>query len=77
MKRLRHMNQRLNEKGQAVLEYILMLALILSLFTALALTFNRWVKYLWQVMTCEISAACPACPPDPDIRNRISTGCRH
>ena len=66
-----------NQSGQALIEYILMLTVALGLVTSMTFTFRRVAQTLWQQMTCEVSAACPACPPAETVANRLVPGaCR-
>lgn len=76
MKRMRKILSRLqrtasspgSEEGQAVVDYILTLAIIVTVVTVLSLGFRTSLFKLWQTFAREISAACPDCPPDPSIR---------
>jgi Flp pilus assembly pilin Flp len=59
-----------DERGQAVVEYILMLVLALSVVTVIGLGFRKTLFKLWTLFAQEISAACPGCPPDPNVKIR-------
>lgn len=66
-----------DEGGQAVLEYIFGLAMALSIVAVFYATLRRSIIYLWQLLSCEITAACPDCTPPADVKNRIFPGaCR-
>lgn len=69
-----------NHSGQAVVEYILMITVALFIVGLIGSTFVRVRNYLWMQMACEISSACPHCPPDSDLQglaNRLAPGsCR-
>lgn len=60
----------LDEKGQAVIEYILMAVVALSLVSIITTSFRRSLIQIWGFYISEISAACPGCPPNPDYRFR-------
>jgi Flp pilus assembly pilin Flp len=57
-----------NESGQAVVEYVLILAMVVSVTTAMAIGFRKSLFAFWTLLTKEVSAACPGCPADPSIR---------
>lgn len=59
-----------SEKGQAVVEYILMLAVVVSLVVAMGVGFRRGLVQLWEKMAKDISAPCPGCVPPPEVRIR-------
>lgn len=63
-----------DSKGQVLVEYILMIALALSLMGFIGYSFRRITSFVWQQMTCEIAAPCPHCPSDPSIKNRLYPG---
>ena len=56
------------KKGQAVLEYILMALVVLSIASALAFGLRRIAFKVWFQMACRITAPCPHCQPLPDIK---------
>jgi Flp pilus assembly pilin Flp len=57
-----------DEGGQAVVEYILMLIMAVSLVALIAKGFRTTLFKLWTLFAQEISAGCPGCTPDPKIR---------
>jgi Flp pilus assembly pilin Flp len=59
-----------DESGQAVVEYILTAASILFMVSIIAIGFRRGLVTLWNVISREVTAACPGCPPDPTVRIR-------
>jgi hypothetical protein len=67
---------RRKESGQGILEYILMLAVAVSIFSVLANGFKRIVLTMWQQMACEIAAPCPGCAPPESVRNKLGVSCR-
>ncbi len=52
-----------NESGQAVVEYILMLVVALSIVVGISKGMRGSLMGLWKSLTQEVSAACPGCPP--------------
>jgi Flp pilus assembly pilin Flp len=59
-----------DENGQAVVEYVLMLAVVVSVVSIMASSFRRILFQFWTQMSKEISAGCPKCIADPSIRSR-------
>jgi Flp pilus assembly pilin Flp len=57
-----------DEEGQVLVDYLLTLALIVSVVLALGKTLRPSLYRLWQTLAQEIAAACPSCPKDPTIR---------
>lgn len=53
---------------------MLMLLLALGIITTISVLFRRSVQFLWQAMSCEVTAACPACPPPDEVRNKLFPG---
>ena len=68
---------RRDESGQGLIEYILMLAVAISIFGALANGFKRIILSTWQKMACEVAAPCPGCAPPEGVDNKLATVCRH
>lgn len=72
---LRHFRDRLfrdsgNDSGQAILEYILMLSLAVTIVGVFATGLRKALAAIWESMARTISAPCPGCPPPPDVRIR-------
>lgn len=66
-----------NEEGQAVIEFIVVLLMAISVVGLMAAQFQRPMRTLWQTFGCEIAAACPSCPPPGDVANKLQPGaCR-
>ncbi len=59
-----------DEGGQAIVDYVLTLLVVVSVVTILAKGFRTTLLSLWQMMAREISAPCPGCAADPRIRLR-------
>jgi Flp pilus assembly pilin Flp len=57
-----------NESGQALIEYVLLIALTISLVTIMATGLRRSVFTLWGFYTKSIAAPCPGCPAPPEVR---------
>jgi hypothetical protein len=53
--------KRLGEQGQAILEYVLLLSIILTMAGLLMASVRSNRDKLWKRMLCEVSAACPDC----------------
>ncbi len=58
----------LTEKGQALIEYVLLIAITISLVTLMATGLRNSVFKLWTFYTKAIAAPCPGCPAPPEIR---------
>lgn len=56
--------RKLNDEGQAVVEYILMLVVTVSVVSIIGLGFRKTLFKLWSTFSREIAAACPGCPSD-------------
>jgi uncharacterized membrane protein len=62
---------RSNDGGQALVEYVLMLAVSLSIVAAIGYGFKKGLVKLWSIFHKEISSPCPACQPNnPSYRFR-------
>jgi hypothetical protein len=59
------------ESGQALVEFVLMLAVSLSIVTLIGIGFRKGLVKLWGIFHKEISSPCPACQPNnPSYRFR-------
>jgi hypothetical protein len=56
---------RQGTRGQAIVEYVLMLAFIIAIVTTIAIGFRSSIFQLWRGMTKEIAAPCPGCTYKP------------
>ncbi len=54
--------------GQALVEYVLMLLVAVSLVAIMTTAFRKTVIHLWGFYIQQISAACPGCPVNPKYR---------
>lgn len=62
---------RRDERGQAVVEYMLMIALVLGVVFLMAHGLKGSILNVWQSFSRDISAACPHdCPPPPNVQFR-------
>jgi Flp pilus assembly pilin Flp len=52
-----------NESGQAVIEYVLVLAMVVSAITIMSLGFRKGISKLWVSMIKQVAPACPGCTP--------------
>ena len=52
------------QEGQALVEYLLMLMVIIGIVTGIAATFQSSLKIMWKTLGREVIAACPSCPPN-------------
>jgi len=58
-------------RGQAVVEYVLMLLMALAVVTTISVGFKKSLFSIWGVFAKEISAPCPGnCQPDPKVQFR-------
>jgi Flp pilus assembly pilin Flp len=59
-----------DEGGQATVEYIITLMTAVAVVSVIATGFRRSILLVWQVISKEVTAACPGCPAEPSIRFR-------
>ena len=59
-----------NQRGQAITEYILMLAIALTLIGIMSSQFRSIRNFLWHGMVCDVAKACAHCPPDETIKRK-------
>lgn len=59
-----------DESGQAFLDYIMTLVVVVSMISLIATGFRRSLFAVWQTITREVAAPCPGCPTDEDYRLR-------
>jgi hypothetical protein len=57
-----------DDLGQALIEYVLLIALTISLVTLMATGLRKSVFSLWGFYTRQIAAPCPGCPPPPEVK---------
>jgi Flp pilus assembly pilin Flp len=57
-------------QGQAVVEYVLMLFLVVAAVAIIGTGFRKSLYGLWEGLSGEIAAGCPGCPKDNSIRVR-------
>lgn len=56
-----------DQRGQAILEYVLMMLIVVSMVAILSKGLKSSLLVIWQFMAQRISAACPGCPPPPNV----------
>jgi Flp pilus assembly pilin Flp len=57
---------RRNEEGQALVEYLLMIVIAISLMGGIAAGLRKGVIGVWGFYTRSVTAACPSgCPANP------------
>ena len=64
------MKVKLDQQGQAFVEYMLILLAVVSVVTVLGMGFRKSLFKIWTVFTQEIAAACPTCPPNTKYKLR-------
>ena len=65
------------KSGQAVIEYMLMILIALSIAGALGFGFRKLFFKIWLPMACEVTAPCPHCAAPSELKavaNKISSG---
>lgn len=69
-----------SKRGQAVIEYVLMVLVAMSMVFAFNYGLRNVALKLWMQMTCEVTAPCPHCPTPESVKNaanRLASGsCR-
>ena len=55
--------------GQAILEYVLLLSIILSMTTLMMAGVSSSRDKMWKKFLCEVSAACPDCRSTPSAKS--------
>jgi hypothetical protein len=65
-------SRRESQSGQTILEYILLLSIAAAMTLALGNGFKKARNFLWARMACEVSAPCPKCPPDPEVKAKAN-----
>ena len=64
---------RLKNSGQAIIEFIMMMAAAIAMALLLGAGFQKSAGGLWKSIFCEVSAPCPSCSA-PDQVKRASIG---
>jgi Flp pilus assembly pilin Flp len=59
-----------DEGGQAVVEYILAVSVAVAIAAMVGVSFRRTILRLWGAIAQDVTAACPGCPPESNIRFR-------
>jgi hypothetical protein len=68
-----------NESGQAVIEYVMLLSIILSMAGLLSYGVTKTRDGLWKMIICQVSAPCPACAATQSAKSLLPNGgnCPH
>jgi hypothetical protein len=69
--RKRLSNPLKKNSGQAILEYILLLIIMLSLGSILIGGIQKSRDKLWKQMLCDVSRACPKCAIPETVKNAL------
>lgn len=59
-----------SKQGQVLIEYILMLALVVTIVTVMSTTLKSSLFKMWEFYGKMIAAPCPGCPAPSEIRTR-------
>ncbi len=68
------MGKRSNQSGQAIIEYVIMLAIVLSVSGVIQFGMTRSRNKLWKKIICEVSAPCPGCASPESAKNTLRSG---
>lgn len=59
-----------DESGQAFLDYIMTLLVVVTMISLIATGFRRSLFAVWETITQEVAAPCPGCATDENYRLR-------
>lgn len=59
---------RSSESGQAIVEYVLILVVVVTVMGALGRGLRTSVRSVWVALAKEIAAPCPKCDPPASMR---------
>jgi Flp pilus assembly pilin Flp len=57
-----------SQAGQAVIEYVLILAIVMSVMVVLNRGLQTSIRTIWVTLAKEIAAPCPKCEPPRQMR---------
>jgi predicted transporter len=63
-----------NEKGQAIIEYVIMLAVVLGMAGILVFGVKNTRDKLWKHIVCVVSAPCPTCQATESAKQILPQG---
>jgi hypothetical protein len=66
--------KRRDQSGQAVVEYVVLLAVILGVAAVIQFGVQKTRDKLWKFMICKISAPCPSCSATESARSVLPKG---
>ena len=73
-------NTTLNNAGQAIIEYVLLLSMIISMTSLMIAGVRSNRDKMWKRILCEVSAACPDCQSTPSAKAALPQSgfsCKH
>ena len=75
----REFMNRKNHSGQALIEYVLLLSIIISMTCIMIAGVRSSRDKMWKQVLCEVSAACPDCKATESAKSAIkgSGACKH
>ncbi len=56
------------EKGQALVEYVLLVLTIVGIFTSIQYITVNGIGKIWKKLASEVAAPCPTCPASDEFR---------
>jgi len=59
--------KKATKSGQAIVEYVLMLLIAISLVAVINSSFKRSLKSIWRFYLKQVTPGCPGCAPDPRL----------
>jgi hypothetical protein len=59
------------QSGQAIIEYILLLSIIITVSGLILGSVRSSRDKLWKMMICQVSAACPTCKATDSARTAL------
>lgn len=59
--------------GQAVIEFILVLFVALTIMGVISIGLKRMIYDFWFTMACEIIAPCPTCNPGEEMAAKLNS----
>ena len=59
--------KRLNQSGQAILEYVLVLAIVFSLMSMIMVGVRNTRDKTWKRMLCDVATMCADCKPPSSV----------
>jgi len=60
-----------NNTGQAILEYVVVLAIVIGISAILQYGVSKTRNKIWKWMICQVSAACAECNPTESAKKTL------